>query len=65
MGNGNEIDFEEFAGCKVKLTTIDGVTHDVVIWGLDFESEDSEKVVGIATDKFNLRPQHVKDIELA
>ncbi len=57
------MDYTDFVGRNVRITTLDGEVCDTFIWGLRFEDETEQVVREVWTEKYTFKVEHILKIE--
>lgn len=59
----DKIDYVDFAGIKVKITTTTNEQYEGIVWGFMFEDEFEEKVVEVWMDDYTFPVEEIESIE--
>lgn len=57
------MDYTDFAGLNVKITTINGEEFETFIWGFQFEDETEQNVTEVWTTEYTFKVEHILNIE--
>ncbi len=57
------MDYTQFAGLKVRITTKDNETYEGLVWGFQFDNETDENVLEVWMDDYIFDVEDIAKIE--
>ena len=57
------MDYTQFAGLKVRITTTDNESYEGLVWGFRFDDEINENVLEVWTEDFSFKVSDISTIQ--